>query len=56
MGLRLSRCGGSALLLPAACRRRNLRPARTSGLPVPRFVSLKPDRVNVRGGPTGTTR
>ena len=24
----------------------------TSGLPVPRFVSLKPDRVNVRGGPT----
>ncbi len=24
----------------------------TSGLLVPRFVSLKPDRVNVRGGPT----
>ena len=23
-----------------------------SGLPVPRFVSLKPDRVSVRGGPT----
>jgi SH3-like domain-containing protein len=23
-----------------------------SGLPVPRFVSLKPERVNVRGGPT----
>jgi SH3-like domain-containing protein len=23
-----------------------------SGLPMPRFVSLKPDRVNVRGGPT----
>jgi SH3-like domain-containing protein len=23
-----------------------------SGLPVPRFVSIKPDRVNVRGGPT----
>jgi SH3-like domain-containing protein len=22
-----------------------------SGLPVPRFVSIKPDRVNVRGGP-----
>ena len=22
-----------------------------SGLPVPRFVSLKPDKVNVRGGP-----
>jgi SH3-like domain-containing protein len=27
-------------------------PASKSGLPVPRFVSLKPDRVNVRGGPT----
>jgi len=25
--------------------------ATTSGLPVPRFVSLKTDRVNVRGGP-----
>jgi SH3-like domain-containing protein len=25
--------------------------AETSGLPVPRFVSLKTDRVNVRGGP-----
>ncbi len=23
-----------------------------SGLPIPRFVSLKPDKVNVRGGPT----
>ena len=23
-----------------------------SGLPLPRFVSLKPDKVNVRGGPT----
>jgi SH3-like domain-containing protein len=27
-------------------------PGSASGLPVPRFVSLKPDRVNVRGGPT----
>jgi len=25
-----------------------------SGLPVPRFVSLKPDKVNVRAGPTRT--
>src|SRR5262245_66666805 len=24
----------------------------SSGLPVPRFVSLKPDKVNVRAGPT----
>lgn len=27
-------------------------PKAASGLPVPRFVSLKADRVNVRGGPT----
>jgi len=27
-------------------------PKTVSGLPVPRFVSLKSDRVNVRGGPT----
>jgi SH3-like domain-containing protein len=27
-------------------------PGSASGLPVPRFVSIKPDRVNVRGGPT----
>ena len=38
-------------------RARMARPARpptaaASGLPVPRFVSLKSDRVNVRGGPT----
>src|SRR5262249_39975686 len=29
-----------------------LAPGSRSGLPIPRFVSLKPDRVNVRGGPT----
>jgi len=27
-------------------------PKSVSGLPIPRFVSLKADRVNVRGGPT----
>jgi SH3-like domain-containing protein len=27
-------------------------PKTVSGLPIPRFVSLKSDRVNVRGGPT----
>ncbi len=27
-----------------------------SGLPVPRFVSLKPDKVNVRGGPNARPR
>ena len=40
-------------------RRRRLRPDRAkaaSGLPVPRFVSLKSDRVNVRGGPTKDQR
>ena len=26
-------------------------PKTVSGLPIPRFVSLKPDKVNVRGGP-----
>src|SRR5947207_5519809 len=26
----------------------------SSGLPIPRYVSLKPDKVNVRGGPTRT--
>jgi SH3-like domain-containing protein len=30
----------------------DLAPGSASGLPVPRFVSLKPDRVNVRSGPT----
>src|SRR5437016_14458578 len=29
-----------------------LAPGAATGLPVPRFVSLKSDRVNVRGGPT----
>lgn len=29
-----------------------LRSGSVSGLPVPRYVSLKPDKVNVRGGPT----
>ena len=38
---------GSAMR-PAQCRP----PARSSGLPVPRFVSLKSDQVNVRAGPT----
>ena len=37
-----------ALTLPSA---RAGGDAATSGLPVPRFVSLKTDRVNVRGGP-----
>ena len=51
-------CG--ALLAAALCALLQLRPVlaaggettgSVSGLPVPRFVSLKSDRVNVRGGP-----
>src|SRR6516164_7969436 len=37
-------------LASAAAAETNVSPK--SGLPLPRFVSLKPDRVNVRGGPT----
>src|SRR6187401_2109630 len=37
----------------AACGRAGAaQPNGTSGLPVPRFVSLKSDKVNVRAGPT----
>lgn len=45
---------GLALAAPAGgARAAEQAPAATgSGLPVPRFVSLKSDRVNVRGGPT----
>ena len=38
-------------LLPASPVRAAGDTGTTSGLPVPRFVSLKSDRVNVRGGP-----
>ena len=36
----------------AACAAGEVANGAASGLPVPRFVSLKSDRVNVRGGPT----
>jgi SH3-like domain-containing protein len=39
--------------LPAAAST-ELATGAASGLPVPRFVSLKPDKVNVRAGPTRT--
>jgi SH3-like domain-containing protein len=39
----------AALLVGAPA---SAQPGQGSGLPVPRFVSLKADRVNVRGGPT----
>jgi len=40
-----------AAVLPAAASS-ELATGPSSGLPVPRFVSLKPDKVNVRAGPT----
>jgi SH3-like domain-containing protein len=52
---RRSRVGILALLVAfvatAACAAGDLGVGAASGLPVPRFVSLKPDRVTVRGGP-----
>jgi SH3-like domain-containing protein len=44
VGLILALPGGGAIAAEAA--------GTTSGLPVPRFVSLKSDKVNVRAGPT----
>jgi len=51
--LRAALAGASALLASAATVNAagELATGPKSGLPVPRFVSLKPDRVNVRGGP-----
>jgi SH3-like domain-containing protein len=51
----VSRCMLVALTLAAASgavQAAGEAPGSASGLPVPRFVSLKSDRVNVRGGPT----
>jgi SH3-like domain-containing protein len=42
----------SVLLAAAAHAGSDIALGPKSGLPVPRFVSLKPDRVNVRAGPT----
>jgi SH3-like domain-containing protein len=41
----------AALLTTAADAAGDIAVGAASGLPVPRFVSLKPDRVTVRGGP-----
>jgi SH3-like domain-containing protein len=43
---------GIAIGAGAARAAGDVAPGSASGLPVPRFVSLKPDRVNVRSGPT----
>ena len=59
-GLQLARCCWQAALAAAAAlacvaaahAAGEIAVGPKSGLPVPRFVSLKPDRVNVRGGPT----
>jgi SH3-like domain-containing protein len=50
----LALCAGLAALVALACAAGTAQAgndAVTSGLPVPRFVSLKADRVTVRGGP-----
>ena len=47
----LAAAGMMMLTLPAAANS-ELPAGASSGLPVPRFVSLKPDKVNVRAGPT----
>jgi SH3-like domain-containing protein len=41
-----------ACIPPAAANEAPVKPAPGTGLPVPRFVSLKAEKVNVRGGPT----
>lgn len=41
-----------ALAMQPAAANQQLATGPSSGLPVPRFVSLKPDKVNVRAGPT----
>lgn len=41
-----------AVSVPPAAAGSELATGPSSGLPVPRFVSLKPDKVNVRAGPT----
>jgi SH3-like domain-containing protein len=41
-----------SVAVPHALAAGDLATGPASGLPVPRFVSLKPDKVNVRGGPT----
>ena len=48
----LGLAAGFAVLAPDWTVRADPMVGTASGLPVPRFVSLKADRVNVRGGPT----
>jgi SH3-like domain-containing protein len=43
---------GLVMAVPVAWAGSDVAAGSASGLPVPRFVSLKPDRVNVRAGPT----
>ena len=43
--------GAAAISVRAASAASEIATGTVSGLPVPRFVSLKSDRVNVRGGP-----
>jgi SH3-like domain-containing protein len=57
MGWGLGRLGRASLLLLTVCiaapaLAQATTDGRSSGLPVPRYVSLKADKVNVRAGPT----
>ena len=51
IGVRLSAAAAALFVLSLGTAALAAGDAATSGLPVPRFVSLKADRVNVRGGP-----
>ena len=51
-GIAFAACLAGLAVLPLAARAAgDLTTGSVSGLPVPRFVSLKSDKVNVRGGP-----
>ena len=50
--LRVAICAAAALLAAAPGRSEPAGSKIVSGMPVPRFVSLKSDKVNVRAGPT----
>jgi SH3-like domain-containing protein len=51
VALALAAALAAAMLAATAATAGGEQPGSKSGLPVPRFVSLKPDKVNVRSGP-----
>ena len=50
--IRVVFAGVAVMAASVAAQAQPASPKTVSGLPIPRFVSLKADRVNVRGGPT----